>query len=68
MCSEEDKGQGILVFLREFVVHAGDGCTEEKGDEVFVGAFSADLLEGRDVGSTVFEADDEQGMVGAKQE
>ena len=48
------------MFLREFVLHAGDGCAEEEGDEVLVGAISADLLEGGNVGGTVFKADDEQ--------
>ena len=68
MCSEEHEGQGVLVFLREFVLHAGDGCAEEEGDEVLVGAIGSDLLEGGDVGGTIFKADDEQGVVGAKQD
>ena len=60
---EEHKGQGVLVLLGEFVLHAMDSCAEEEGDEVFVSAFCSDLLEGCDVGGTVFKADDEQGMI-----
>ena len=56
------------MFLRKFVLHAGDGCAEEEGDEVLVGAIGADLLEGGDVGGAVFKADDEQGMPSAKQD
>jgi len=66
--SEEDEGQGVLVLLGEFVLHAMDSCAEEEGDEVFVSAFCADLLEGCDVGGTVFKANDEQGMIGTEKD
>ena len=56
------------MLLRKFVLHATDSCVEEEGDEVLVGAFCADLLEGCDVGGTIFKADDEQGVIGAKQD
>lgn len=52
------------MLLRKFVLHAMDSCVEEEGDEVLVGAFFADLLEGCDVGGTIFKADDEQRMIG----
>ena len=66
--SEEDEGQGVLVLLGEFVLHAMDSCAEEEGDEVFVSAFCSDLLEGCDVGGTVFKANDEQGMIGTEKD
>ena len=60
---EEHKGQGVLVLLRKFVLHAMDSGAEEEGNQVLVGAFCADLLEDCDVGGAVFKADDEQGMI-----
>ena len=62
---EEHRRQGVLVLLGEFRLHARDGCLEEEGDKVLVCAFCADLLKGRDIGRTIFEFDDEQGMVGS---
>ena len=65
---EEHEGQGVPVLLREFVLHASDGCAEEEGDEMLVGTFCPDLLEGSDVGCTVFKTDDEQGMTGSEKD
>ena len=55
------------MFLGEFGLHARDGGFEEKGDEMLVCAICADLLQSRDIGSTIFETDNEQGMIGAKE-
>ncbi|MCR5365787.1 MAG: hypothetical protein K6E67_06545 [Prevotella sp.] len=41
---EEHEWQGVLVFLREFVVHAGDGGAEEEYDEMLVGTTGAVLM------------------------
>ena len=56
------------MLLGEFGLHARDGGFEEKGDEMLVRAIYADLLEGRDVGSTIFEVDNKQGMIGSKED
>ena len=56
------------MLLGEFGLHARDGSLEEEGDEVFVCALCADLLEGGDVGCAIFEADNEQGMIGTKED
>ena len=34
---------------------------------MLVGAFCSDLLEGRDVGSAVFKTNNEQGVIGSKE-
>ena len=56
------------MFLGEFGFHAKDGSLEEEGDEMLVCSFCEDLLEGGDVSCTIFEADDEQGMIGSKKD
>ena len=56
------------MLLGEFVLHAMDSGAEEEGNKVFVGTFCSDLLEGSDVGGTIFKANDEQGMIGTKQD
>ena len=56
------------MLLGEFGLHARDGGFEKEGDEMLVCAIYADLLEGGDIGSTIFEADDEQGMIGSKED
>lgn len=56
------------MLLGELGLHARDGSFEEEGNQMLVCAFRADLLEGGDVGSTIFEADDEQGMIGTKED
>ena len=56
------------MLLGEFGFHARDSCFEEEGNQMLVCSFCADLLKGGDVGSTIFEADDEQGMIGTKED
>ena len=51
------------MLLGKFVLHAMDSDAGKEGNETLVGAFCADLLEGCDVGGSVFESDDEQGMI-----
>ena len=53
--------------MGEFGLHASDGSLEEESNEVFVCAIFANLLEGRDVGRTIFKFDDEQWMIGSKE-
>ena len=65
---KEHRWQGILVLLREFGHHAIDGGFEEEADEIIVRSFRANLLEGRYVGGTVFKANDEQGVISAKED
>ena len=54
--------------MGEFGLHTADGGMEEEGDEVFVSAFCANLLEGRDVGCAILKTNDEQGKVDAKED
>lgn len=56
------------MFLGEFGLHARDGGFEEEGNKVFISAICADLLEGGDIGSAIFKADNEQGMIGTKED
>ena len=63
---EEHRGQGVLALLGELRLHAGDGGFEEESDKVLVCALSTNLLEGRDIGCAIFEADDKQRMVCSK--
>lgn len=53
------------MLLGEFGLHARDGCLEKESYKVLVSSFCADLLQGRNIGRTIFEFDDEQGMVGS---
>lgn len=55
------------MLLGELGLHASDGGFDEEGNQMLICAIYADLLEGGDIGSTIFEADDEQGMIGAKE-
>ena len=63
---EEHRGQGVLALLEDFGLHARDCCLEEESDKVLVCALSTNLLEGRDIGCAIFEADDKQRMVCSK--
>lgn len=65
---EEHHRQSVLALLGQFVRHAGDGGMEEEGDEMLVSTLGADLLQGRDVGSTVFQLGDKQGVTGTQQD
>ena len=65
---KEHRRQRILVLLGKFGLHARDGSFEEEGNQMLVCSFCADLLEGGDVSCTIFEADDEQGMIGSKED
>ena len=56
------------MLLGELGLHARDGGFEEEVDEMLVCAICTDLLKGGDVGGTIFEADNEQGMIGAKKD
>jgi len=55
------------VLLGELGFHARDGCADEERNKELICAFCSDLLESRDIGSTIFELDDEQRMVGTKE-
>lgn len=55
------------MLLRKLGLHAGNGSFEEERNQMFVCAVNADLLEGGDVGGAIFEADDEQWMIGSKE-
>ena len=52
----------VVVFLGHLVFHAFCGSTEEEGDEKFVSAFVSYLPERIDIGCTVFDVNDEQGV------
>lgn len=54
--------------MGELGLHARYGCLEEEKNKMLVCAFSTDLLEGRDIGRTIFEFDNDKGMTGSKQD
>ena len=64
---KEHRWQGILVLLRKFCFHAINSSFEEEGNQMLVRSLRANLLEGRDVGRTVFKANDEQGVIGSEE-
>lgn len=56
------------MLLGEFGLHARDGGFEEECNQMLVCAIYADLLEGRNIGSAIFKADDEQRVIGSKED
>ena len=65
---EEHHRQSVLALLGQFVGHAGDGGMEEEGDEMLVSTLGADLFQGGDVSSAVFQLDNQQGVAGTQQD
>ena len=58
---------GVAALLRQFAFHTLDGGTEEERDEKLVGTLAAYLAQGIDVGGTVLDVDDEEGMAGMQE-
>ena len=65
---EKHHWQGVLALLGEFGLHARDRGFEEESNQVLIRSICTNLLEGRYIGCTIFEADNEQGMIGAKED
>lgn len=57
--SEENYWERVSPFLCHFILHPLDGRLEEEFHQILVGTLSADLPQGRDIGRTVFQTDDE---------
>ena len=56
------------MLLRELRLHARGGGFEEESDKMLVCAICTDLFEGGNVGSAIFEQDDEQRMISTKED
>ena len=59
LLEEKKPEMGVIVFLFQLALHTFGCCTEEKVDEVFIGAFISYLTEGIDVCRTILDIDDE---------